>query len=65
MTSLLPNPVNNFAKRVHKIKCKFVHNEKKYKTCGIKYEDCECFLKYTNIKNNSIECKCLCCNKNY
>ena len=26
---------------------------------------CECCLEYTNVKNNLIECKCFCCNKNY
>ena len=27
--------------------------------------NCDCFLEYTNIKDNLIEYKCLCCNKNY
>ena len=41
------------------------NDDKKCETCGIKYKDCNCFLKYTNFKDNSIEYKCLCCNKNY
>ena len=41
------------------------NDDKKCETCGIKYKDCNCFLKYTNLKDNSIEYKCLCCNKNY
>ena len=38
---------------------------KKCKASKIKHKDCECCLKYTNVKNDSIQCKCLCCNKNY
>ena len=38
---------------------------KKYDICGIKYKDCECFLEYTNCKDNLIEYKCLCSRKNY
>ena len=33
--------------------------------CRIKYKDSKCCLKYTNVKNDLIECKCFCCNKNY
>ena len=38
---------------------------KKCKMCGIKQKDCECFLEYTNFKDNLMQYKCLCCNKNY
>ena len=38
---------------------------KKCETCGIKYKNCDSFLEYTNFKDNLIEYKCLCCNKNY
>ena len=38
---------------------------KKYETCGIKYKYCNCFLEHTNFKDDLIEDKCLCCNKNY
>ena len=30
------NFVNNLAERIHKIKCSYRHNDKKYETCGIK-----------------------------
>ena len=30
-----------------------------------KYKDCECFLEYINVKDNLIEYKCLCYNKNF
>ena len=36
---------------------------KKIKTCEIKYKNC--FLEYINYKDDFIEYKCLCCNKNY
>ena len=28
-------------------------------------KDCECCLKYSNVQDDLIEYKCLCCNKNY
>ena len=56
MASLLSNLVNNSAEGIHKFKCKYRHNKKK---------NCECFLEYTNVKDNLIKYKCLYCNKNY
>ena len=47
------------------IRCKLGHDDKKCETCGIKYKSCDCFLEYINFKENLIEFKCLCCNKNY
>ena len=38
---------------------------KESETCGIKHKECDCFLAYINFKDDLIECKCLCCNKNY
>ena len=34
-------------------------------TCGITYEVCHSFLEFTNVKDNLLEYKSLCCNKNY
>ena len=65
MISSLSSIVNNFAEGIHKIKCKYKNGDKKCETCGIKHKDCECFVEYTNFKDNLIEYKCLCCNKNY
>ena len=62
MTSSLSNLVNNLSERIHKIKCKYGHNDKK---CETPYELFDCFLEYTNFKDDLIEYKCLCCNKNY
>ena len=61
----LPNLVNNLSKGIHRIKCKFGHDYKKYETCRIKYKYCDCFLEYTNFKDDLTEYKCLCCDKNY
>ena len=58
MASSLSNLVNNLSEGIHKIKCKYRHNNKKCETCAITYEVCDCFLEYTNYK-------CLRCNKNY
>ena len=37
----------------------------KCETCGIKCKGFDCFLEYTNFKDNFIEYKYLLCNKNY
>ena len=64
VTSSLSNIVDNLAKGIHKIKCKYGHYDKKCETCGIKYKDSKCCLKYINVKKSLIECKCFCCKKN-
>ena len=38
---------------------------KKCETCEIKYKYCDYFLEYKNFKDDLIEYKDLCCNKNY
>ena len=45
----LSNLVDNSTKGILKIKCK----------------NCDCFLEYESVKENSIKYKCLSCNKNY
>ena len=40
----LSNLVNNLSEGIHRIKCKFGHENKKCETCGIKYKRCDCFL---------------------
>ena len=37
VASSLSNPVNNLSEGIYKIKCKSRHDNKKCKTCGIKY----------------------------
>ena len=65
MASSLSNLVNNLSEGIHRIKCKFRHDHKKCETCRIKYNYCNCFLEYTNFKDDLMEYKCLCHNKNY
>ena len=38
------NFVNNLAEAIHKIKCKYEHDDKTCETCEIEYIDCEGFL---------------------
>ena len=38
MASSLPNIVNNLSERIHRIKCKFGHDDQKCETCEIKYK---------------------------
>ena len=54
MSTSLSNLVNNLAEGIHKTKCKYVHDDKKCETCGIKYKDCDSFPEYTNFKDNFI-----------
>ena len=65
MASSSSNLVNSFSEVIHRIKRKFGHDDKKCETCRIKYNYCDCFPEYTNFKDDLIEYKCLCCNKNY
>ena len=65
MASSLSNLVNNLSEGIHKIKCKHGYEDKKCETSGLKYKYCNCFLEYTNFKDDLIEYKCLCRNKNY
>ena len=64
ITRSLANLVNKFSKVIHKVKCKCRHNDKKCETSGIKYKCYDYFLEYTNFKDDLIEYKCLCFNKN-
>ena len=57
IASSLSNFVNNLSEGIHRIKCKFGHDDKKYETWEVKYKHCNCFLEYTNL--------CFCCNKSY
>ena len=65
MTSSLSNLVNNLSEGILKIKCKYGHDDKKCKTCRIKYKCCDCFTEYKNFKDDLIVQKLLYCNKNY
>ena len=51
MASSLSNLVNNLSERIHRIKCKFRHDDKKCDTCGIKHKYCNYFLEYKNFKD--------------
>ena len=50
MASSLSNLVNNLSEGIHRIKCKFGYNDKKFETCRIKYKYCDYFLEYTILK---------------
>ena len=46
------------------IKCKHEHEDKKCKTCGIRYKYCDRFLEYTDFKDDLLEYKSLLYSKN-
>ena len=52
MASSLSNLVNNLSEGIHRIKCKFGHDHKTCETRGVKYKYCNCFLEYTNFKDD-------------
>ena len=49
MAASLSDLVHSLTEIIHKIKCK----------------DCHCFFEYQSVKEQSIKCKCLSCNKDY
>ena len=55
LASELSNLVNNLSEGIQRIKCKLEHDGKKCEACGIKYKYCNCFLEYTNFKDDLIE----------
>ena len=44
---------------------KYKPDNKKCETCVSKYKYCDCFLENVNFKDDFIEYRHLCCNKNY
>ena len=52
MTSSLSNLANNLFEGIHKINGKYGNNVKKYKTCKIECKYCDCFMEYTNFKDD-------------
>ena len=64
MASSLSNLVNNHSEGIRGIKYKYEHEDKKSESCGINYEYYDCFLEYTNFKDDLIKYRCLFCNMN-
>ena len=52
MENPLLNLVDNLSEGIHKIKCKYGHDDKKCETCGIKYKYCDIFVEYTNFEDD-------------
>ena len=44
MASSISNLVHNLSEGIHKIKCKYGHDDKRCETCGVTYAVCDCFL---------------------
>ena len=59
MANILSNLVDNLSEGIHRIQCKYGHDDKKCKTCRIKYKYYDCFLEYIKLKDDLIEYKCL------
>ena len=54
MASSLSNLVNNLSEGIHRVKCKFGHNNQNCENCGIKFKYCDCFFECTNFKDDFI-----------
>ena len=65
LTSSLSNLVNNLVDRIHKIKYKYRQDDKKHEAWRIRNEYCDCFLEYTNLKDDLIAYKYSFCKKNH
>ena len=50
MYSILIIEFNNLAEWIYKIRCIYGQDDKNCEICGIKYEECDCLLEYTNFK---------------
>ena len=44
--------MNNLSEGIHKIKCKHGHDDKKCEILRNNYKYCNCFLEYTNFKED-------------
>ena len=55
MATSVSNFIDNIFEGIHKTKCKYGHDDKKYKTCGIKYKYCDCLHECKSIKDHLIE----------
>ena len=65
MASSLSNHVNKLSGSIYTIKCKYGHDDKKYRAKEYKYKYCDCFLEYRKFKDDLIGYKYLRCNKKY
>ena len=54
-----------FSERIHTVKCKFGHGDRKCVTCGIKYKHCDCFVEYTTSEDDLVEYRYLFCHRKY
>ena len=57
--------LKSFSVGIHKIKCKYGHDDKKCEALGIKYKDCERCFGYKNVKDYLMKYKCSCHNRIY
>ena len=55
MANSLPNLVNNLPEGIHRIKHNHGHVDKKLEIFRLKYSYWDCFLEYTNFKDDLIE----------
>ena len=65
MANSLSTLANNLSEGIHKNKYKYRLDDQKCQTCRIKYKYSNLFFEYKEFKDDLIEYRCLCCNKDY
>ena len=65
MASLLSNLANNLAERIFKVKWEYGYDNENKKLVELNEEIVSVVLTKQTLKDDLIEYKCLCCNKNY
>ena len=51
----MASSLSNLAEGIHKIKCKDEHDNEKCEACKIKQINCDCYLEYANVKDNTVQ----------
>ena len=54
MASSSSNLINKHSEGIHRLKCKFRHDDKKNEAHKIKYKYCDCFFEYKYFKDDLI-----------
>ena len=65
MANSLSTLANKLSEEIHKNKCKYGLDNQKCQTYRIKYKYSDLFFEYTKYRDDLIEYRCLCCNKDY
>ena len=63
MANSLWDLANNLSEGIHRIKCKYGHDNKNVKLVELSISIATVFFEYSNLKDDLIQYKCLSCKK--